>query len=132
MLPAIDLSAYGACQFRVTVEVWRDAERYGLNYYDGGNLQYTTDAAGASGWTWVSGASMQYDAQLTDCFGSCVVLGQQTWTGSAIPKWKTGIWEATMPPGPSLRLRFTFWSDISNDVGPLPGLYVRRVHVEAF
>ncbi len=132
MLPAIDFSAYTNCQLRLTVEVWRDAEKYGLANYDGANLQFTLDASGASGWGIVGGATMGYDGKLTDCVGSCIVYNQQTWTTSANPKWKTGIYEATMPPGPVVRLRFAFHSDISNEVGPLAGIYVRRLQVEVF
>jgi hypothetical protein len=132
LLPAIDLAVYSACQFRITVEVWRDAEKYGLANYDGGNLQYTTDASGATGWKIVDGGSMGYDGTLTDCVGSCVVANQQTWTSSANPKWKTGVFNAATPLGTTLRLRFTFASDIGNELGPLPGIYVRRLQIEVF
>lgn len=131
MLPAVDLSAYSACQLRMTVELWRDAEKYGLVNYDGGNLQYTTDAAGAGGWAIVGGMKMAYDGVLTDCI-PCIVLSQQTWTSSANPKWKTAIYEGAMPLGPVVRLRFTFHSDISNELGPLAGIYVRRLQVEVY
>jgi hypothetical protein len=132
MLPAVDLSAYATCQLRLTVELWRNAEKYGLVNYDGGNLQYTTDASGASGWAIVGGMKMAYDGTLTDCSGNCIVLNQQTWTTSANPKLKTAIFEAATPPAPVVRLRFTFHSDISNSVSPLPGIYVRRMQVEVF
>lgn len=132
MLPVVDLSAYTACQLRMTVEVWREAEKFGLVNYDGGNLQYTTNAAGASGWAIVGGMKMAYDGTLTDCSGSCIVLNQQTWTTSSNSKWKTAIYEGVMPPGPMVRLRFTFHSDSGNDVGPLAGIYVRRLQVEVY
>ena len=131
MLPSVDLSAYTACQVRLTMEVWRNAEKFGLVNYDGGNLQYTIDASGASGWAIVGGATMLYDGKLTDCSGSCVVSNQQTWTTSANPKWKTAVYEGAVP-GPTVRLRFAFHSDISNESGPLPGIYVRRLQVDVF
>ena len=131
-LPTIDLTAYQACQFRATVELWRNAEKYGLALYDGGNVQYTTDPAGASGWAVAGGAGMNYDGTLSDCGAGCIVNGQKTWSSSANPKLKTGIYEAATPPGTSLTLRFTFHSDSSNLNGGLPGIYIRRVLIEAF
>jgi hypothetical protein len=132
MLPEIDLSAFSSCQVRFTVELWREAEKYGLANYDGGNLQYTVDASGASGWALVAGAAMAYDGVLADCTGSCIVYNQQTWTTTANSKWKTAIYEAAAPPAPVVRLRFAFHSDISNEVGAFAGIYVRRLQVEAF
>jgi hypothetical protein len=131
MLPAVDLSAYGMCQLRITVELFRNAEQVGLNY-DGGNLQYTTDASGAAGWAIVDNGNMAYDGPLTGCSGSsCIVSNQTTWTKSVNPRWKTAVYAGALL-GPVIRLRFTFHSDVGNDVGPLPGIYVRRLHVEMF
>ncbi len=132
MLPAIDLSAYAGCQMRITTELWRNAEKFGLVNYDGGNLQITTDASGAGGWAAITGATMAYDGTLGDCGGTCIVANQQTWTNSSNPKWKTAVYESTMPPGAMIRLRYTFHSDNGNNSGALPGIYVRRLQVDAF
>ncbi|APR85985.1 Hypothetical protein A7982_11334 [Minicystis rosea] len=129
-LPTVDFTSYMSCKIRLTVEVWRNAEKYGLVYYDGGNVQYTTDPAAATGWTAVPAASMGYDGSL-DCGAGCLVSGQQVWSSSSNPKLKTGIYDAATPPGSSVTLRFTFHSDSDNTNGPLPGLYVRRVLWEA-
>jgi hypothetical protein len=129
MLPAVDLSAYAMCQLRITVELFRNAETVGINY-DGGNLQYTTDASGSAGWAIVNNGNMAYDGKLPQCSGSsCIVPDQETWTTSKIPNWKTAVYAGAML-GPVVRLRFTFHSDVGNDVGPLPGIYVRRLHVQ--
>lgn len=131
-LPMIDLSAHLSCQLRITVDLWRSAEKVGLVNYDGGNLQYTVAAAGNTGWTALDGAGMGYDGTLPQCGGACLVAGQNVWTSSGSPKAKTAVFTAASPPGGSLWLRFTFTSDADNQSGPLPGLFVRRVRVEAF
>ena len=128
----INLSAYQACQFRVTVELWRDAEKFGSVNYDGGNLQFTTAAGGTTGWAVLDGSGMGYDGSLIQCTGTCVVAGEKVWTTSNSPKWKTAVYEAASPPGSTLWLRFTFASDSENTNGPLPGVFVRRVRVEAY
>jgi hypothetical protein len=131
-LPMIDLSAYQSCQFRVTVTLWRSAEKYAGVDYDGGNLQYTTVAAGTSGWKALDGPNMAYDGQLIDANSPCLVLNQNVWTTSANPKAKTAVYTSTTPPGDSLWLRFTFYSDVDNVNGPLPGLFIGSVLVEAY
>ena len=131
-LPMINLSAHLACQFRITVQLWRNAEKFGTVNYDGGNLQYTVDATGSTGWAVVDGTTMAYDGKLPQCTSPCLVSGQKTWTSSASPKAKTAVYTATTPPGASLWLRFTFDSDVGNVNGPLAGIYVGRVLVEAY
>jgi hypothetical protein len=131
-LPVIDLSAHLGCQFRLTVELWRSAERVGVVNYDGGNLQYTVAAAGNTGWAALDGAGMAYDGTLPQCGGSCLVAGQNVWTSTGSPKAKTAVYTAAAPPGASLWLRFTFTSDSDNSAGALPGIFVRRVLVEAY
>jgi hypothetical protein len=131
MLPVIDLSPYTSCQFRITAEVWRNAEKYGLINYDGGNLQYTLDPAGATGWMLVGGSAMAYDGILQQCAGNCVVYNQQVWTSGANPKWRTAIYEGAVP-GPQVRFRFTFASDLGQMGGPWHGIYVRRLQVDVF
>lgn len=129
-LPTIDLSTHQNCQFRTTVELWRNTERVGV-LYDGSNLQYTIDPAAGSGWTVLDSAGMNYDGKLSDCGSGCIVEGQKTWASSDNPKSKTGIYQGSMP-GTSVTFRFTFHSDNGNDVGRLPGVYVKRLLVEAF
>ena len=125
-LPTLDLNAYKTCKVRVTVTLWRNAEKYGLVNYDGGNLQYTTDPTAASGWGVMDGGSMAYDGNLT-CT-SCLVAGQKVWTSSASPFVKTGTFTSSAALGASLSLRFTFYSDSD---GALPGIFVKRVLIEA-
>jgi hypothetical protein len=132
-LPQLDLSAVTSCQFRVTVELWREGETVGLVNYDGGNLQYTTDQSpkASSAWAAVDGPKMAYDGQLLGSCGSisCIVEGQKTWTTGNNAKSKVAIYESATPPGASLTMRFTFFSD---DMGDKAGIYVRRVLVEAY
>lgn len=127
-LPMIDLAPYQNCQFRTTVELWRDSEKVGNVYYDGRNLQYTTNPAGTSGWTLLGGAGMKYDGVIVGCTAGCIANGQPTWSSSSDPKAKTALYEGPMP-GTSILFRFTFYSD---DAGRLPGIYIKRLLVEAF
>lgn len=129
-LPTLDLSSLATCKIKVTVDLWRNAEKVGFVNYDGGNVQYTTDPAASTGWTLMDGGSMGYDAVLsTDgCSTGCYAYGQKTWTGSGSPNAKTGTFTSSAPLGASLTLRFTFASD---SLGALPGIYIKRVRVEA-
>jgi hypothetical protein len=131
-LPMIDLSAHLTCNFRITVDLWRSAEQFGIVDYDGGNLQYTIDPTGSTGWKAVDGSGMMYDGQLPDCTAPCLVDNQNTWTSSANPKSKTAVYTSATPPGGTLWLRFTFDSDGGNVNGALPGIFVSHVLVEAY
>jgi hypothetical protein len=130
-LPKIDLSAAQGCQIHLTVDLWREGEKVGQVNYDGGNLQFTTDASptASSAWAVVPGATMSYDGVILGACGSisCLVDGQQTWTSNATPKAKTATYAGPMP-GAQVTLRFTFFSD---DLNQYAGLYIRRVLVEA-
>lgn len=125
-LPTIDLAAYKTCKIKVTVALWRNAEKYGLVNYDGGNLQYATDTA-ATAWTVMDGGGMGYDGKL-QC-SACLMATQNTWTSSASPFAKTGTFtSAAGALGSALNLRFTFYSD---EAGQLPGIFVKSLKVEA-
>lgn len=128
-LPTISLAGYTTCKIKVTVDLWRSSEKYGLVYYDGGNLQYTTDPAASTGWTLMDGGGMGYDSTLS-C-SSCIMAGQKTWTSSSTPYAKTGTFTSPAALGANLTVRFTFYSDDSNTLGPLPGLYIKRLRVDA-
>jgi hypothetical protein len=131
-LPMIDLSAYQSCQLRVTVQLWRDTEQFAGEDYDGGNLQFTSAAAGNSGWAVLNGPMMAYDGELPTCTASCLVSGQSTWASSEAPEAKAAVYTSPTPPGDALWLRFTFSSDSSNAYGPLPGIFVASLLVEAY
>jgi Cys-rich repeat protein len=131
-LPAIPLGIYASCKIKVTADVWIEGELDSTLRYDGGNLQFTTDATGATGWTVLDGGSMGYDYKLNSsrcqATSNCLVYDQMTWCTDARVA-KTGTFTSTAGAfGSTLNLRFTFHSD---SYVVADGLYVKHVRVEA-